>query len=69
MQQKMRPFIDESPRTLQEWLETVYFDNERHCELTKQDTEKISELVGRLLRWEPAQRSSAKDIANDPWFQ
>lgn len=60
---------DYSPCTLQEWLEEVYFDTERRCELTKQDVAKIGELVRRLLRFEPASRSSAKDIANDPWFR
>ncbi|KAI1158444.1 kinase-like domain-containing protein [Nemania serpens] len=29
---------DNSPRTLQEWLEEVYFDTERRCELMKQET-------------------------------
>ncbi|KAI3338693.1 kinase-like domain-containing protein [Ustulina deusta] len=59
---------DDPPRTLQEWLEEVYFDTQRCCELTKQDIDKIGELVRLLLRWEPARRSSAKDIASDPWF-
>ncbi|KAI0102125.1 kinase-like domain-containing protein [Nemania sp. FL0031] len=69
MQEKQAQYdAEESPRTLQEWLEEVYFDMDRACELTKRDLEKIGELVGLLLRWEPTQRSSAKDIANDPWF-
>ncbi|KAI3327970.1 kinase-like protein [Xylariaceae sp. AK1471] len=60
---------DDPPSTLQEWLEEVYFDTQRRCELTKQDVDKIGELVRLLLRWEPARRSPAKDIANDPWFR
>ncbi|TRX97280.1 hypothetical protein FHL15_002074 [Xylaria flabelliformis] len=60
---------DEEPCTLQEWLEEVYFDPDRRCELTKQDIAKIYDLVRRLLRFEPSLRSTAKDIANDPWFR
>lgn len=60
---------DYSPPTLQERLEEVYFDTDRRCELTKEDAAKIGEIVRRLLRFEPASRSSAKDIANDPWFR
>ncbi|KAI0470284.1 kinase-like domain-containing protein [Xylaria cf. heliscus] len=54
---------EDTPPTLQEWLGEVYLDTQRRCELTKQDLYKIGELVRLLLRWEPAQRSSAKDIA------
>ncbi|KAI0855953.1 kinase-like domain-containing protein [Xylaria cubensis] len=60
---------DEEPCTLQEWLEEVYFDPDRRCELTKQDIAKIGDLVRRLLKFEPSLRSTAKDIANDPWFR
>ncbi|KAI1744986.1 kinase-like domain-containing protein [Xylaria scruposa] len=60
---------DQGPCTLQEWLEEIYFDPERRCELTKQDIAKIGDLVRRLLRFEPYLRSTAKDIANDPWFR
>ncbi|KAI1130751.1 kinase-like domain-containing protein [Nemania abortiva] len=70
IQDKQVQYDDDDPtRTLQEWLEEVYFDTQRRCELTKQDIDKIGELVRLLLRWEPARRSSAKDIANDPWFR
>ncbi|KAI0906922.1 kinase-like domain-containing protein [Ustulina deusta] len=62
-------YRDESPLTLQEWLEKIYFNTDRRCELTKQDAAKISELVSRLLAFEPSSRSSAKDMANDPWFR
>ncbi|KAI0531648.1 kinase-like domain-containing protein [Xylaria digitata] len=54
MQKKLRYIDDDPPCTLQGWLEEVYFNTERRCELTRQD---------------PAWRSSAKDIADDPWFQ
>ncbi|TGJ80469.1 hypothetical protein E0Z10_g8293 [Xylaria hypoxylon] len=70
MQEKRVQYADDDPPyTLQKWLEEVYFDTQRRCELTKRDIDKIGELVGLLLRWEPARRSSAKDIANDPWFR
>ncbi|KAI1425415.1 kinase-like domain-containing protein [Xylaria sp. FL1777] len=68
--QKEEPYDnDDSLPTLQELLEELYFDTGRRCQLTKQDVAKIGELVRRLLRFEPARRSSAEDIANDPWFR
>ncbi|KAI1279500.1 kinase-like domain-containing protein [Xylaria sp. FL0933] len=63
------PDVADSPMGLQQWLEEVYFLPERHPEFTQQDIAKIGELVRRLLRLEPSLRSSAKDIANDPWFR
>ncbi|KAJ8131840.1 hypothetical protein O1611_g1784 [Lasiodiplodia mahajangana] len=45
MQEKQAQYGgDEPPHTLQEWLEEVYFDTGRCCELTKRDIEKVGEL-------------------------
>jgi serine/threonine-protein kinase SRPK3 len=59
---------DGAAYTLQQWLEEVYFDEDRHSEFTKHDITKISELVGRLLKFEPSSRARTRDILNDPWF-
>ncbi|KAI0515131.1 kinase-like domain-containing protein [Xylaria bambusicola] len=61
--------IEPIPSTLRELLDYDYhWEAQRHSELTAQDLDRISELAGLLLRWEPARRSSVKDIASDPWF-
>ncbi|KAK9237325.1 kinase-like domain-containing protein [Lipomyces kononenkoae] len=54
---------------LQEWLEEIYFDGERGEDLTKQDIVKPGQIIGRLLRFEPSSRASAREILNDPWFR
>jgi hypothetical protein len=69
LRKKLSDEDDDTHRTLHEWLEEVYFDEDRHCELTKQDAAKIGELVERMLKFEPSSRSPAKDIANDSWFR
>ncbi|KKA16432.1 Uncharacterized protein T310_9975, partial [Rasamsonia emersonii CBS 393.64] len=53
---------------LQEWLEDMYFDGERNEDLTKGDIAKLGQIIGKLLRFEPSTRASAREILNDPWF-
>jgi serine/threonine protein kinase len=59
---------ERSGQTLQEWLEETYFDGEREEDLTREDIIKVGELVRRMLRFEPSDRASAKEILQDPWF-
>ncbi|KAF2789430.1 hypothetical protein K505DRAFT_253397, partial [Melanomma pulvis-pyrius CBS 109.77] len=59
---------EKSGSTLQEWLEEMYFDGERNEDLTREDILKVGELVGRMLRFEPSMRASAREILQDPWF-
>lgn len=54
--------------TLQEWLEDMYFDGERHEDLTKEDIVRLGQIIGKLLRSESSTRVSAREILNDPWF-
>jgi hypothetical protein len=54
--------------TLQEWLEDMYFDGERNEDLTKEDIVRLGQIIGKLLRFEPSTRVSAREILNDPWF-
>lgn len=60
---------DEAPCTLQQWLEDVYFDNERHPEFSKQDIREKPRLVERLLKFEPSSRASAGELLEDPFFK
>lgn len=59
---------DDQPRTLQEWLEEVYFDADRDAEFTKQDIIRVGHLVSRMLKFKPSSRAQAKEILADPWF-
>ncbi|PYI06038.1 serine protein kinase [Aspergillus sclerotiicarbonarius CBS 121057] len=54
---------------LQEWLEEMYFDGERKEDLTREDVSKLGRILGRLLRFEPYSRASAREILDDPWFK
>lgn len=55
--------------TLQEWLNEVYFDQDRYSEFTTKDIEQVSELISRLLKFEPSQRATATDILDSSWFK
>lgn len=61
--------VEDAPCTLQQWLEEVYFDDERRPEFTKQDIAHVSRLVGRLLKFEPSSRTLARELLEDPWFK
>lgn len=54
--------------SLQEWLEEMYFDGERKETLSREDVVQLGRIIGRLLRFEPSSRASARDILDDPWF-
>lgn len=62
-------WINETPLTLEQWLEEIYFDEERVTEFTKEDIDKIGELVRRMMRYEPSSRALAHQILDDPWFE
>ncbi|KAJ5772948.1 hypothetical protein N7457_007844 [Penicillium paradoxum] len=53
---------------LQEWLEEVYFDGCQSPDLTRDDILKLGQIIGRLLKFEPSARASAREILDDPWF-
>lgn len=54
--------------TLQSWLEKVYLEDNKHKYFSQKDIEKVGEIVGRLLVFEPNARASADDVLRDPWF-
>ncbi|KAM0209687.1 hypothetical protein ACHAQD_011028 [Fusarium lateritium] len=60
-QAKWQSMQDGVPRndgtyTLQRWLEEVYFNNDKHAELTKEDLTMIGDVMGCMLKLEPSAR-------------
>lgn len=55
--------------SLQQWLEETYFDSDKATDLTHEDITKLGDLLNRLLRFCPFERSPAADILMDKWFQ
>lgn len=53
---------------LQEWLEEVYFDGSRRQDLTREDIVRLGQIIGKLLKFEPSARASAREVLDDPWF-
>ncbi|KAI0966139.1 kinase-like domain-containing protein [Xylaria arbuscula] len=60
--------ISNAPCTLLNWLEDIYFDDNKMSEFTRQDIARVCELVTRMLKFEPSSRASAKEIISDLWF-
>ena len=60
---------ENSGPNLQEWLEEVYLDGVECPDLTAEDIARLGHLIGRLLRFEPPTRASARQILDDPWFK
>ncbi|KAI0879378.1 kinase-like domain-containing protein [Hypoxylon argillaceum] len=58
----------DTPCTLLDWLEDIYFDDNKVSEFTRQDIARVCELVTRMLKLEPSSRASAKEITDHPWF-
>ncbi|KAF4551881.1 Protein kinase domain-containing protein 21 [Elsinoe fawcettii] len=59
----------ESPAsTLQQWLNVVYFESEEKADFSRDELEKVGQIISRLMRFEPESRASADDILKDPWF-
>lgn len=55
-------------QTLQSWLEKVYLEGNKSKDFSQKDIEKVGEIVGQLLVFEPNARASAADVLRDPWF-
>lgn len=60
---------EEDRLTLQQWLEELYFDDEKTVELTRKDITELGALLQRLLRFDPSARSTASAIVKQGWFQ
>lgn len=54
--------------SLQEWLEEVYFEDQENPDLTGEDITRLGQIIGKLLRFEPATRAPARQVLDDPWF-
>lgn len=61
--------VDNDPCTLQQWLEELYFDDERPCEFTRRDIAHISHIVEQLLIFEGSSRAQAKEILEHAWLK
>lgn len=61
--------ISDTPCTLLDWLEDIYFDDNKVSEFTRQDIARVCELVTRMLKFEPSSRASATEIISDPRFK
>ncbi|KAJ5513374.1 hypothetical protein N7463_002926, partial [Penicillium fimorum] len=68
MRKEISPSSDPEIK-LQEWLEELYFMSDRKAELSEDDIVQLGGIIGKLLRFEPSTRASAKEIFNDPWFR
>ncbi|KAI0502815.1 kinase-like domain-containing protein [Xylaria bambusicola] len=60
--------VSDAPCTLLDWLQDIYFDDNKTPGFTRQDIAKVCELVTRMLKFEPSSRASAKEITSDLWF-
>lgn len=49
-------------RLLQQWLEEVYFDEDKKAELSLEDARKVGELVRKMLWFEPSSRETASSV-------
>lgn len=67
--------------TLQGWLEKIYFpgggashkymtrNEDRHCEyFSRKEIQQAATVIRRMLRMDPDDRVTARDILLDPWF-
>jgi hypothetical protein len=59
---------EESPCSLQSWLEEMYFDEERSADLSRADILRVGALVRKMLWFEPRDRMPAKEILQDSWL-
>lgn len=56
------------PDALQQWLETVYFDETKSAELSVEDARILGGMVGKMLRFEPKSRESAARLLDTRWL-
>ncbi|KAF2083216.1 kinase-like protein [Saccharata proteae CBS 121410] len=59
-----------SSRTLEEWLPFLYFEDEdKTADLSVEELARVSTVVRKMLRYEPAERISAADALKEEWFR
>ncbi|GAB1744227.1 hypothetical protein NU219Hw_g1380t1 [Hortaea werneckii] len=64
-------FGDISPADLEtsdlsQWLRETYYDDEKKPYFTESDLEEISDLITSMLKYEPAERPSARELLHHP---
>jgi hypothetical protein len=64
-----KALYDEDIWTLQSWMEEVYFDKDKHPELTRDKVRAAAKLIARLMKLEPSLRATPTDILADPWLK
>ena len=55
-------------QALQQWLEEVYFDEEKTAELSREELQKVGDLMRQMLWLEPSRRATALSLLQDKWF-
>lgn len=59
----------ERTTSLAAWLNEVYLDAGSDADpFSSSDLNAICSIISRMLRLEPAERASASEILQDPWF-
>lgn len=56
---------DDEKLSLGEWLEELYFEDGKTPELTRPELQIWAGFIGRMLRFEPADRASATELLRD----
>lgn len=64
-----KAFAASTGPSLQEWLETVYFDERNEIDLSRENIRMVGDLVRKLLRFEPGERWSARQALEHEWFR
>lgn len=59
---------EEDRYNLQQWLEEIYFDDEKTPHLTHEDIMQLSLTLRKMLRFDPSERYAALEILKDDWF-
>ncbi|PSR79708.1 hypothetical protein BD289DRAFT_88652 [Coniella lustricola] len=59
----------DQPLSVKDWLNEVYFEQDKSSELTANDIAQIGELISRLLKMEPSLRATTTNILDNSWFK
>lgn len=57
-----------STNALQQWLEEVYFDENKRAELSPEDVRELGKVIRKMLRFEPSSRSTASRLLENAWL-
>ncbi|KAF2151295.1 kinase-like protein [Myriangium duriaei CBS 260.36] len=65
----MNIILDDEASSLQDWLEEVYLgDSERLTPHDMHEMKSLGDLLRRLMQYEPRDRQSAREAAENHWF-